>query len=89
MNCASVAIRDFVFVSGLLLCALGVACLVVTILRARAARLGDRALQVLGGPAPHTLASAYAELHRIEQDNAKLDRGMKRGLHDLARSGQL
>ncbi|HZO11962.1 MAG TPA: hypothetical protein VFB62_01845 [Polyangiaceae bacterium] len=83
MNCLSTAVRDFVFVAGLILCVIGVACLIVSIIRARAARLGDRALQVLGGPAPHTLATAYEELHRIEQENQRLDKKMAGGFRDL------
>lgn len=83
MNCASFALRDFVFVAGLILCAIGTACLIVTILRARAARLGDRALEVLGGPHPHTLATAYAELQRIEAESEAADARMRIGMREL------
>ena len=85
MSCFNVAVRDFVFVAGLILCVIGVACLIVTIIRARAARLGDRALQVLGGPAPHTLETAYAELQRIEQQDHETDELIERGFVELER----
>ncbi len=83
MNCFSVALRDFVFVSGLIMCVLGLACLLVAIARTRHARLGERALQVLGGPHPHTLATAYEELQRIERENERLDAIASIGMHEL------
>lgn len=46
MNCAHSAIRDFIFLAGLLLCALGVWCLLISFARGRAAAYGDRLLSL-------------------------------------------
>lgn len=45
----------------------------------RRARLGARALQVLGGIDGDNLDTAYEELQRIEGENEWLDRMMRRG----------
>lgn len=87
MSCINIALRDFVFVSGLILCVIGIACLIAAMRRERMARLGDRALQVLGGPEPHTMETAYTELHRIEQDDRDTDQMIERGFTELERRG--
>lgn len=45
----------------------------------RKARLGDRAEQVFGSQ-----QNAYEEMHRIEQENVRLDALIKRGMRVLA-----
>lgn len=69
---------------------LGTLCAVYTLLSVaylisvtRDARLGRRALQVLGGPAPHTLSTAYHELHMIEQENALIDAEIARAMRRI------
>ncbi len=49
MNCVHSALRDFVFVAGLLLCVFGVACLVVSILRARESSVGAALIDACAG----------------------------------------
>jgi hypothetical protein len=46
MTCLHLAIRDFVFIWGLILCALGLSCLLVSIARGRAAHIGDELLEI-------------------------------------------
>lgn len=52
MNCIPTALHDFVFVAGLLLCVLGVASLVVSILRARESRVGAELIEACAGDMP-------------------------------------
>lgn len=72
---------------------LGTLCAVYTLLSVsylisvtRDARLGRRALQVLGGPAPHTLSTAYHELHLIEQENWCIDAEIARAMRAMGGS---